>query len=342
VHQKLASLSLPRLGRALDEGTSFKLTVHLLSASIPGLEGGGGSGIGSGLQGFLSRERPRIEVVLGSGARKETELGVLKPEDNPTASSADFPWHFGEGLTFTASLADILGPGLQIWLRTDSDLKLGSFQLNFARSADIGVASVDLRGQVLPAFIRKELGGSACEAALSAAARSTFCLWETPVMTLQLTCVSLNARPEMCALGEAAARVKLAFGISTDPQLLLEAADVATRPLLYKVAAPVYELVGRAEGGVKRFLSDADWARAEQSTRELIDNVNKRMPVNFFAGCHSAALTCDDCSMSNFGRSRSFVSSPSSSSSSSSPCSSPAGQRVAAVASPARILTLRV
>lgn len=329
VHQKLASIPLPRLRRAQDEQTSFKLTVHLLSASIPGLERSGGSGIG-----FLSRERPRIEVVFGSGARKETELGVLRTEGDPGSSSAGFPWHFGESLTFTASLADILGPGLQIWLRTDNDVMLGSYQINFARSADIGVACVDVRGQVLPACIKKELGGSGGESTRSTATRS---LWETPVMTLPLTCVSLNSRSDLGALGEAAAHVTLAFGVNADPQGLLEVADMATRPLLHKVAAPVRNLLGQAEDRVKSFVNDTDWARAEQNTRDLFDNMNQRMPANWLAGCRSAVTVCDDdWSMADFGSPRSSVSSPSSSSTCSSPSSKPA--RIAAVASPVRIL----
>jgi hypothetical protein len=269
MHQKLTSLPLPKLGRAIDEDTSFKLTVHLHSASIPGLQGSGG---------LISRERPRVEVVLaGSGARKETELGVRRTGcDRVSEESNDFPWHFGESLTFTASMADILGPGLQVWLRTESNIQLGSLlSVNLASSAadSTGVASLDLLRQVLPACSQKVPDGPEMRGS-----------WGTPVMTLPMTCVSLSSRPDMCALGEAAAHVKLACSVSIDPEVLLQAADVATRPLLDRVTAPVLELVHKAEGGLREFASDADRARKGKA-RELLDK-------GWLAYCR-AATACD-------------------------------------------------
>jgi hypothetical protein len=299
MQSKLTGFQLPKLRRAVDENTTFKLTVRLLSASIPGL---------AGADRLLSRERPRIEVVLGN-ARKETELGVHRGRG---AAADDLPWSFDESLTFTASMADILGPGLQVWLRTDSNWQLGPLQLNFATSADIGVASLDLRGKVLPELLRQEPLGAASEV------RSW---WEAPVMTLPLTCVSVNnARPDMCALGEAAGHVALVCGISMDPQLLSEAVDVATMPLLDRVAGPVAEniawvqeniaigsqpllewvqdqktdpqgfvkLVSQASGEFKQVVKDSKWAhavdrellQAELATRELFDRMHE--PVSSF------------------------------------------------------------
>jgi len=244
------------------------------------------------------------------------ELGVLRTGGGTASDeSSDFPWHFGESLTFTASMADILGPGLQVWLRTESNLQLGSLQLNLARSADsTGVASVDLFRQVLPACSQKGPDGPEMRGS-----------WETPVMTLPLTCVSLSSRPDMCALGEAAAHVKLACSVSVDPQVLLQAADEATRPLLDRVSAPVLELLRKAEGGLREFVSDADGARKSKA-RELFDK-------NWLAQCR-AATACDCGEMFGDGDGEWFAvvardhdySSPRSSSSSeaSSPSSSPA------------------
>jgi hypothetical protein len=176
---------------------------------------------------------------------------------------------------------------------------------------DIGVATADLRGHVLPAFSYKnELGGVS-------EARSA---WETPVMTLPLTCVSLGDRPDMCALGEAAGYVALVFGISVDPQLLVQAADEATRPLLDRVtrplldrvSAPVVEwmdqcadpenllkLVSMAEDRVKDLLKDADWDQAEHATKELLNQMQAHLRL---ANRRAAsALAAFECSFSDDG-----------------------------------------
>jgi hypothetical protein len=170
-------------------------------------------------------------------------------------------------------------------------------------------------------------------------------------MTFPLTCVSLGDRPELCALGEAVGQISLAFGVSMEPQLLLEAADVATRPLLDKVTAPVLDLVSRTEVGVRKFLNDTDWVRAEQSTREFLHHGahstrefihNARMRTDWLAHCR-AATGCDVCDgIADFHsprRSCSFGSSSSSSSDGLSPYGYPVAYPVAyPISNPAVIL----
>lgn len=285
MHQTLESLPMPRFARAIDETASFKLTVHLLSASIPRL---------SESSRLFSRERPRIEVVLGK-ARKETELGDfcggstasgneaqsavfsgsfakllgeavgmdsdsrLSPKtstsntqvgiggaaEDTDADMASFPWRFGDTLTFTATIADLLGPGLQVWLRTNSDWHVGPLQLTFARPADIGVCSVDMRKRVLPACtLKRNPGGDFARGSPSSGGGGEIGeLWETPAMSLSLTHVGNEGLEGAYVLGEAAAEVIAIFGVNTDPAALVKAADEATKPFLQRVACPVIQWV---------------------------------------------------------------------------------------------------
>lgn len=238
VQQKLSDLQLPRLGRAIDEGATFKLSVRVIAASVPGLADAG----------LLTRERPRVSVVLG-GVRKETELGDYHGdggtfEDEAAGDGLHCPWRFGETLTFATSLNDILlGQGVQLWLRSHSDLRLGPFQINLARTRDVGVCTVDLRNRILPECVyRKSLGLETTSRGDSSSRPSE---WETPVLHLALTHVggSSGSSSSGLVLGQAAGHIALAFSVNTNPKVLLQAAEDATRPLVDRVATPLKELI---------------------------------------------------------------------------------------------------
>uniref|UniRef100_A0A7S4Q4E2 WW domain-containing protein n=2 Tax=Alexandrium monilatum TaxID=311494 RepID=A0A7S4Q4E2_9DINO len=233
---------LPQLRRAADESASFRLSVRVLSASIPALAA----------PGILMRQRPRVEVSLG-GARKETELGEFsggggassegrwrRSTDGCAAlqvggeggagaahsAAIGCPWRFGDTLTFAAHLPDLSGPGLRVRLRSQSDVRLGPLQLELARTGDLGACLVDLRQRVLPACVlerRCEAGGSTDEGCR---------VWESPVLVLPLA-------------GEdgLAAHVAAVFGVTADPDALLRLASDAERPLAERVATPLRELV---------------------------------------------------------------------------------------------------
>lgn len=248
---EINSRRLPKLSRAVDEGDTFRLCVQVLSASIPGLAD----------PGFLTRERPRLEVVLG-GVRKQTEFGDLKNAGGSTARSSSsasfgrmetsfgrmeaelngcvegdasaFRWRFGDTITFTASLADVLGPGLQLWLRTESDIRFGPIQVNLAQVRDIGMCNVDLRRLVLPACALRSHQDNVENQIPDH--------WDTPMLMFSLTHV-IGSGSDVQALGQAAGCVALVFGIDTDPNRLLRAADEATRPLVDRVAAPLKQWI---------------------------------------------------------------------------------------------------
>ena len=119
--QQLDKVKLPTIRRRQwDAHDTFKFTVHVVSASAPGL----------GEPGLVSRLRPRLEVSLAS-VHKTTELGDFTPNDGGLFNEC--PWRFGDTLTFTARLSDVLGPGLTLRLRAEKDFHLGPLQLDFSR-----------------------------------------------------------------------------------------------------------------------------------------------------------------------------------------------------------------
>merc|ERR1719203_824691 len=76
--------NLPRLKRAVGNNVSFRLSVHVVAASIPALSS----------PGYWSRQRPRLEVALNK-VQKETELADFADDDgakgpNTGASVQDF------------------------------------------------------------------------------------------------------------------------------------------------------------------------------------------------------------------------------------------------------------
>jgi len=199
--------------------------------------------------------------------RKETEMGDFRPdavreqargsEEQPEGGAeaptdpSSCPWHFGDTLTFAATRADILGAGVQVWLKTQGEVRFGPlFQVNMSNIVDVGMCSVDLRRRVLPACVQRAAaldgGGSSTE---THAAGGPF-IWESPVMVLPLTHVGNGKGPgdKLYVLGESAGHVALSFGVNMDPELLLKSADEATMPLVHRVAQPLKEWTVKTAG----------------------------------------------------------------------------------------------
>lgn len=236
-HRVLNDIHLPQLSRAVDEGESFKVSVRVISASIPGLAD----------PGLLTRERPRVSVVLGD-ASKETELGDFQRDPEEDGDKGDDtkngPWHFGETLTFTSSLGDVLHHNVQLWLRSHSDVRLGPFQVNLAKTRDIGVCSVSLRSRILPECVNCKAGPSV-EGSRTGDTPARQSEWETPVLSLPFTHVG-NGGSDIGSnfvLGQAAGHVSMVFSVNTDPKALIQAAEEATRPLVDRVTSPFKHLM---------------------------------------------------------------------------------------------------
>eukprot|EP00435_Cladocopium_sp_Y103_P055974 s1442_g18.t1 len=177
VQNKLSDLQLPQLSRRINEAESFKLSVQVVAASIPGLTDSG----------LLTRERPRVAALL-NGVRKETEFGDCDPEENDllalpgTDNLPPCDWHFNETLTFAVTVADVLaGQSVQLWIHTYSDVRIGPFQVNLTRARDIGVCSVELQKQVLPDCVPSEESGDSTRHQETPRKRGSYS-WETPVL----------------------------------------------------------------------------------------------------------------------------------------------------------------
>mmetsp|Transcript_111012 Transcript_111012/g.313033 ORF Transcript_111012/g.313033 Transcript_111012/m.313033 type:complete len:594 (-) Transcript_111012:282-2063(-) len=240
VRGKLNDIKLPQFKVARDEGDTFKLSVRVLSASIPAL----------GAPGMVRRERPRLEIVLGD-TTKVTELGDFTAiGEAPTsgtmpdldseegAQCPPCPWRFGDTLTFVAHLADVVGPGLRLNLRTSSEVRLGPLQVDMSAMRELAASNVDLRRRVLPACVncrQCDPDGNQSTSDPSGGQR----LWETPVLVIPFAHAG-GIVPDV--VGQAAAHATIVFSVTTDPEALLRAAENATRPLSDKVVQPLRQI----------------------------------------------------------------------------------------------------
>eukprot|EP00929_Paragymnodinium_shiwhaense_P119490 TRINITY_DN913_c0_g1_i10.p2 TRINITY_DN913_c0_g1~~TRINITY_DN913_c0_g1_i10.p2 ORF type:complete len:531 (-),score=55.23 TRINITY_DN913_c0_g1_i10:2779-4371(-) len=273
---KLDQISFPQVRRAEDNAASFKLSLRVVSASIPGLSA----------PGLLKRERPRLDVVLGDVV-KATELGDFSADNvatdaaatcsspsqlrntcgmgrnvetarRPSAdesspstasdrSSGDYPWRFGDTLTFTVQASDLHGPGLRLWLRSASEVRLGPVQVDLANARELGFSTCELRTSVLNLCTIMRQDGSIS--------------WESPLIDIPLA--PLGLAPEVdkdlsrlkvsdpsatrLALRDITQkhtpRVKLSFSVNQDPQQLLSIAERATRSLTDAVVGPFRRFV---------------------------------------------------------------------------------------------------
>jgi len=163
--------------------------------------------------------------------------GVARPRERPEhrGDAADWAaWRFGDTLTFAVRTSDLLGAGLRLRLRVQSDVVcLGPLQVQLPhRAQDYGEAVVDLRSRVLPASVpawspHQFFGGSECEFECPPA-------WETPALVFPLARV--NDSPLSGVEVSTLARVALSFSVNADPTVLLREAEQFEMPLTYKVA----------------------------------------------------------------------------------------------------------
>merc|ERR1719507_942251 len=105
-------------------------------------------------------------------------------EDEEDAASNYSCWHFGETLTFLASFQDLLGPGVQLWLRSYSNVNLGVVQVNLSQMQDIGTCGVDIRRDILPSCVPSQPGSQ--DGAPGSRLEGLQQLWETPPLVLPL------------------------------------------------------------------------------------------------------------------------------------------------------------
>jgi len=228
-HQCGTCEMMPSLRCDADNGYAFRISVRILSASVPKLAAG---------PGLLVRQRPRAEVSF-SESSKETELAQFSGSSSRSqqhspdwalqggaAASVDCPWSFGDTLIFTACLADVHGPGLKVRLRSQSDVSLGPMRLELAQLEDIGSCRLDLRRWVLPACLPERLSGlDGLKRSSGGKVAATGCrIWESPVLVIPLA----NEKG-------IAAHVALEFGVTADPAMLLRLARDSERPLAEKV-----------------------------------------------------------------------------------------------------------
>jgi len=211
-------------GCSREPDLSFRLTVQVLGAFVPGLEGPDES---SGLQ----LQRPLLEVALGS-TRKETELADFTQED-PRYSERRCPWKFSDRLTFPARADDILGPGLQLQLRVRKDVSLCSLKCEM-RDLELAEGAADLRHRVLPTCVREGPDSS---------------WWCSPALMVPL----LAASGSLNSADRAVAQVAMAFAVDADPQAIITMALTGRWPSSLSMHLDMLD--HDIEGGVEQWLA---------------------------------------------------------------------------------------
>jgi len=189
-----------------------------------------------------SSTRGDCAAEFSPGTRSERSCGSSASTSAETkgssTSGADWAsWRFGDTLTFAARTCDLLGGGMRLRLRVQSDVCLGPLQVQFPHTEqDLGEAVVDLRKRVLPASVASWsappfLGGAECEFDCPPS-------WETPALVFPLSHVSDSPHGgmEVNVLG----KVAISFSLNTDPEALMREADQAEMPLTYKVADSLF------------------------------------------------------------------------------------------------------
>lgn len=221
-----------------DQGTNFKLAVHVHGAAVPELND----------PWMLLRQQPQLQAFLGE-ARKETEVadfvgvaerrissnsetGGRAPSLSATGVLAECAWRFGDTLTFAAGLGDILGTGLQLQLCTCRDVCLGPLQVQLPQKQDLGEAVLDLRCGVLPMC---ELAVADGKGGFGGSGRPE---WATPTLVVPLTRIVHGAQVEVVA------RVVLSFSVNADPEALLHEAERVEQTCLEKLAHCLKEPTG--------------------------------------------------------------------------------------------------
>lgn len=271
-------LELPRVAFATDETVTFRLTVCIVSASIPVLEA----------PGLVVRKHPRVDVSVGQ-VQKETNLAEFANAvyDHDIAcgvdlsffsfhfmhahingadkrhdcgfESAEHPWRFGDTLTLVLNLEDLLGQGLRLRLRATTDIRLGPLQLELARTCELGECIMNLREHVLPACIHSE----SCEQdgwGDSVRTDTTNQVWKSPVVLIPISlmnnkeCSGISSTSRGHAVADSfhyenahvvSAHIALSFGVTKEPDMLIKLADKAERSLTEKLASPLKRFAGK-------------------------------------------------------------------------------------------------
>lgn len=265
VRHQLDKVTLPKLSRRRDwdKSESFRLTVKVVSASAPAISS----------PGLLSRQRPRLEISLGA-VKKKTELGDFQRVPKGTGKMAsgggvcaeECPWRFGDTLTFVAHLSDVVGHGLVLRLRAESDYFLGPLEFQGAGGpSEVGETAVDLKRFVLPACV----GGECCK---THSHSPDIVLWETPVLVVPLSHVRGAIRKDGLGIGEPVGHVAFVFCVDADPEQILEASNHVNRP----ATIVVEDGVNRMEQKVNRFMQWLDTPAEDLVRRRRTDEVEPK------------------------------------------------------------------
>eukprot|EP00913_Durusdinium_trenchii_P032584 g30503.t1 len=200
--QYLGQVQVPHFANT--KAPACKLSVRVLSASLPGLSA----------PGSFTRSRPFLQLNLGSAQKEinETEPADYNPNSSRSekAAGTEYPWRFDEMFTFTVTTEDLTSPGLKLRLRVISDTQLGFFQFS-GRPADVVQATIDLQKKVLPSCLQQTLKSD-----------KRRCVWCSPIVPVPLNHMKGGLLGAECKLGEAVAHVTLLFSLDTDPDYLLD------------------------------------------------------------------------------------------------------------------------
>jgi len=228
--QKLDDVPWPHLRRAVDPNASFRLSVRVVSASAPGL----------GSPGILAKQRPFLEVAVGDSS-KQTEIADFsrdKEGSKVCGGEPDFPWRFGDTISFKTRLQDVLGSDLRLTLRSRSDVVMGPVQLEL-QAAEVGTAILDLRNPVLSNCVEQERDlGNRC--------------WDSPTTSVPLYAPVKNLRDALKEGNrpfEVVGHVAVIFSVDTDPEDILAAVGPPR-----KSVADVKKKVGERMEGAMQWL----------------------------------------------------------------------------------------
>lgn len=276
--------NFPRVGFVDDEATNFRLSVRILSASIPSLPA----------PGLFMRRRPKVEVTIGREVR-ETGLGEYRPgqvssshacgssmtcglgapstcEGRPRNYDAECEWKFGDALTLTVGLHDLLGPGLRIRLTAHGEVRLGVLQLDLAQSEDWGDCVIDLRHRVLRSCVNE----SAREPDGSVEREGK--VWSSPVLVIPVG-VAPQVVPDKMTRppGQQAAFVAVAFALDVDPEAMTRLAEETERPLAERLTSG-FPLMARCRTGSEEWTSSCSKC-GHRDPRDVVDARSKDLPV---------------------------------------------------------------
>lgn len=175
--------------------------------------------------------RPQV-ILVGSSCNTPLAARSLGPENavSDDGVSVAGPWRFGDTLTFSAKMCDVLSGGVRLRLSAHSDVVLGPMQLELPQDDEVGEAVIDLRRRVLPACAP---GRSRATAYGEEDCHRVYDAWDTPVVVVPLSCV--NDNPHSGIEVSVVARVALSFSVSADPEALLREADDTEQPFSHRV-----------------------------------------------------------------------------------------------------------